>query len=146
MVENLRDYSHEPMFHIFNKHDIDRDNYLKKGEVIDALKEAGITVVDEELAFEWLDRYFENRLSYKSFRRASEKAVKLCAKCSYERADSSHSEDDQEDLLRTYWRKFDPEKNGWCYADVVIDFLAQDWGIEVAEEQKVIERKLLGSD
>jgi len=72
--------------------------------------------------------------------------MKLCPKCSYERADSSHSEDEQEDLLRTYWRKFDPEKNGWCYADVVIDFLAQDWGIEVAEEQKVIERKLLGSD
>jgi len=65
LVDSLRNYSHEPMFHIFSKHDRDKDNFLKKGEVIDALKEAGITVVDEELAFEWLDRYFENKLSYK---------------------------------------------------------------------------------
>lgn len=49
-------------------------------------------------------------------------------------------------MLRTYWHKFDPEKNGWCYADMVIDYLAKDWGIRVADEQKIIERKLLNAD
>ncbi len=54
---------------------------MGKGEVIDALAEAGIIVIDEELAFDWLDRYFEYKLSYKAFRRASEKASRLCPKC-----------------------------------------------------------------
>ena len=93
-IDKLRDYSHEPMFAIFKKHDKDKDGFLGKGEVIDALAEAGIIVIDEELAFEWLDRYFENKLSYKAFRRASEKASRLCPKCNYARADSSHSEDE----------------------------------------------------
>ena len=116
------------MYHVFVKHDKDKDGYLKRGEVTDALAEAGIRVVDEDLAFEWLDRNFENRLTYKEFRRASEKSTVLCTNCSYARAEES-DEDGSEELLRTYWRKFDPERNGWCYADVVIDYLAKDWGV-----------------
>jgi hypothetical protein len=96
-----------------------------------ALKEAGIDVMDEELAFDWLDRDFDNQLTYKEFRRASEKAKVMCPQCSYARPESSDSECEQEDLLRTYWRKFDPERMGWVHADIVIDFLAEDWGIEV---------------
>ena len=88
-----RDYSHEPMFAIFSKYDKDKDGYLKKGDVTEALAEAGILVVDEDLAFEWLDRNFDNKLGYKEFRRASEKAPKLCPVCNYERPDSSESED-----------------------------------------------------
>ena len=37
-----RDYSHEPMFVIFKKHDTDNDGFLKKGQVKLALEEAGI--------------------------------------------------------------------------------------------------------
>ena len=44
----------------------------------DALEEAGIPVMDEDLAFEWLDRYFDNMLGYKEFRRAIEKATIVC--------------------------------------------------------------------
>lgn len=108
--------------------------------------------MDEERAFEWLDRNFENRLSYKQFRRACIKAAKLCPLCRYEpRADeaggmSSDDECEQEDLLRTYWIRFDAEKRGWCYADVVIDYLGEDWGIEVDPTQRIIERKLMGAD
>lgn len=56
----LRDYTQEPMHAIFVKHDRDKDGFLKMGEVTAALAEAGIRVVDEDLAFEWLDRNFEN--------------------------------------------------------------------------------------
>ena len=73
-----RDYTHEPMFQIFRKHDKDQDGFLKRGEVTEALAEAGIRVVDEDLAFEWLDRNFENKLTYKEFRRASEKSTFPC--------------------------------------------------------------------
>ena len=76
-MEN-RDYTHEPMYHIFLKHDKDKDGYLKRGKVTKALAEAGIRVVDEDLAFEWLDRNFENKLTYKEFRRASEKSTVIC--------------------------------------------------------------------
>ena len=48
--------------------------------------------------------------------------------------------------MRAYWRRFDPERNGWCYADAVIDYLARDWGITVEDEQRLIEQKLLGAD
>ena len=116
------------MFQIFKKHDRDGDGYLKKGQVTDALTEAGIVVVYEEKARLSLDRYFENRLTYKEFRRAAEKAPKLCPDCQYA-IEAEYSDCEQEDLLRTYWLKFDPEKNGWCYTDVVIDYLAADWGI-----------------
>ena len=60
------------------------------------LADAGIRVVDEDLAFEWLDRNFENKLSYKQFRRASEKAPVLCPVCNYNRDGSSDEEDEQE--------------------------------------------------
>ena len=60
MVGAHRDYSHEPMYAIFARHDKDKDGYLKRGEVTQALAEANIRVVDEDLAFEWLDRNFEN--------------------------------------------------------------------------------------
>ena len=96
------------------------------------MREAGIPVVDEDLAFEWLDRNFDTKISYKEFRRAAEKANVVCPICQYKRdPDESDSECEQEELLRTYWKKFDPERRGWVYADAVIDFLAQDWGIEV---------------
>ena len=140
-----RDSSHEPMHRIFQKHDTDQDGFLKRGEVTNALAEAGIRVVDEDLAFEWLDRNFENKLTYREFRRASEKSTVLCQSCQYARAESS-DEDDQEELLRTYWRKFDPERNGWCYADVVIDYLAKDWGVQVESEQRKLEQKLMNAD
>lgn len=106
-----------------------------QGEVKAALASAGIPVVDEDLAFEWLDRNFENKLSYREFRRATEKATTVCSQCNYARRpdESSESDCDQEDLLRTYWRKFDAERRGWVYANDVIDFLAKDWGIEVPE-------------
>lgn len=42
--------------------------------------------------------------------------------------------------------KFDPERKGWCHADVVIDYLARDWGIEVEPEQRRLEQKLMNSD
>lgn len=112
------------MHAIFTKHDTDSDGYLKQGEVKAALVEAGIPVVDEDLAFEWLDRNFENQLAYRDFRRATEKATVLCPQCSYAKHDSDESDCEQEDLLRTYWRKFDAERRGWVYADHVIDFLA----------------------
>lgn len=60
--------------------------------------------------------------------------------------DSSESDCDQEDLLNTYWRKFDAERSGWVYADDVIDFLAKDWGIEVPESQRIVEAKLMDAD
>ena len=144
-----RGFSHEPMNQIFCIHDTDKDGYLNKGQVKIALKDAGIIVLDEERAFEWLDRNFEGKLSYKYFRRACTKAAVVCPKCNNQWKDdymSSDSECEQEDLLRTYWIKFDPEKKGFCYADVVIDYLAQDWGIEVDPAQRVIEAKLMGSD
>ena len=124
------------MYKIFKEADTSNDGYLYKGQVKAALAKAGIMVVDEERAFEWLDRNFDNKISYKQFRRACIKATRVCPQCNYEpRADevgfSSDSECEQEDLLRTYWLRFDAEKKGWCYADVVIDYLAQDWGIEV---------------
>ena len=78
----------EPMYAIFRKHDTDQDGYLLRGEVKKALGAAGIAVVDEDLAFEWLDRYFENRLSYKEFRRAAEKAKVVCPACHYKTHDS----------------------------------------------------------
>ena len=84
-----RDYSHEPMYAIFKKHDKDQDGRLKKGEVIEALNECGIRVLDEDLAFEWLDRNFDNALEYKEFRRATEKATTPCPVCLYHRNDSS---------------------------------------------------------
>lgn len=71
------------MFQIFKKHDKDQDGFLRKGEVTKALGEAGIRVIDEDLAFEWLDRNFENKLSYKEFRRASEKSTIICPLCNY---------------------------------------------------------------
>lgn len=126
------------MYLIFTKHDKDKDGYLKRGEVTQALADANIRVVDEDLAFEWLDRNFENQLSYKDFRRASEKSTNVCPNCQYARPESS-DEEEQEELLRTYWRKFDPERKGWCYANVVIDYLAMDWGIAVEPEQRIIE-------
>ena len=103
-------------------------------------------VMDEERAFEWLDRYFENRVSYRQFRRACVKASEICQNCKYKIKDNESEECEQEDLLRTYWIRFDAEKKGWCYADVIIDFLATDWGIEVEDSQRVIERKLMGAD
>ena len=81
MVNGQRDYSHEPMHAIFVRHDKDKDGYLKRGEVTKALADANIRVVDEDLAFEWLDRNFENKLTYKDFRRASEKSTVLCPIC-----------------------------------------------------------------
>ena len=87
-----KDYSHEPMFHIFRKHDKDQDGLLKKGEVTEALGEAGIRVLDEDLAFEWLDRNFDNALAYREFRRATEKATVSCPVCQYHRNDSSDEE------------------------------------------------------
>ena len=126
-----KDYSHEPLFTIFCKHDTDRDGYLMKGEVTGALKEADIPVQNEDLAFEWLDRNFENRINYKQFRVVCEKARRICPDCRYENIESEVSDCEQEELLRTYWRRFDPERNGWCYADAVIDYLAADWGITV---------------
>ena len=76
--DDRKDYSSEPMFAVFKRHDKDKDGHLKQGEVKAALKDAGITVIDEELAFDWLDRDFDNKLSYKEFRRASEKATVMC--------------------------------------------------------------------
>ena len=58
----------------------------------------------------------------------------MCKKCNNQWKDdymSSDSDCENEDLLRTYWIRFDPERKGYCYSDVVIDYLAQDWGIEV---------------
>ena len=80
------------------------------------------------------------------------KASVICPLCNYlprpeeDERDLSDSECEQEDLLRTYWIRFDAEKKGWCYADVVIDYLGQDWGIEVDPAQRIIERKLMGAD
>ena len=103
--------------------------------------------MDEDLAFDWLDRNFDNKINYSEFRRASEKAQPTCPHCAYQRVgDSSDSECDQEDLLRTYWRRFDPERNGWVDANVVIDYLSKDWGIEVEPEQRNIEAKLMNAD
>ena len=144
-----RDYTHEPMYTIFCMHDKDNDGYLMRGQVKGALKDAGVIVVDEERAFDWLDRNFEGKLCYKYFRRACTKAAVVCKKCNNNWKDdymSSDSECEQEDLLRTYWIKFDPEKRGYCYADNVIDYLAADWGIEVDPAQRVIESKLMGAD
>ena len=112
-----RDFSHEPMYSIFCMHDTDNDGYLLKGQVKEALKDAGVIVVDEERAFDWLDRNFEGKLCYKYFRRACTKAAVVCKKCNNNWKDdymSSDSECEQEDLLRTYWIKFDPEKRGYC--------------------------------
>lgn len=137
------------MNQVFKAHDTDKDEFLLKGQVKAALFQAGILVMDEERAFEWLDRNFENRISYKQFRRACLKAEWVCPDCNYQTQKggmSSDSECEQEDLLRTYWIKFDAEKKGWCYADIVIDFLAQDWGIEVDPTQRIIEQKLMGAD
>ena len=142
-----KDYCHEPMFTIFTKHDKDKDGFLKQGEVKAALSEAGVQVMDEELAFDWLDKDFDNALSYKEFRRAAEKATNDCPDCHYARhPDSSDSECEQEDLLRTYWRKFDPERRGWVHANKVIDYLAQDWGITVPQTQRLEEARLMEAD
>ena len=103
--------------------------------------------MDEDLAFEWLDRYFDNMLGYKEFRKAIEKATVVCNLCHYQYVEDSDDEEHaQEELLRTYWRKFDAERIGWVYADLVIDYLANDWGITVDPEQRTIERKLLHAD
>ena len=82
--------------------------------------------MDEDLAFDWLDRDFNLSITYKEFRRAAEQANRVCPVCLYLRNpdDESDEECEQEDLLRTYWKKFDPERRGWVYADAVIDFLA----------------------
>ena len=146
-----RDFSQEPMYKIFKQADTSNDGWLYKGQVKAALAKAGIMVMDEERAFEWLDRNFENRLNYKQFRRAVIKASRICPLCNYEPRPeeaglSSDSECEQEDILRTYWIRFDADKKGWCYADNVIDYLGQDWGIEVDPAQRIIERKLMGAD
>ena len=85
-------------------------------------------------------------LGYKEFRRSIEKATTVCNLCRYARDDSDDEENQQEELLRTYWRKFDAERIGWVYADLVIDYLANDWGVEVDPAQREIERKLMHAD
>lgn len=125
------------------------DGFLERGEIVGALRAAGLGVSDEAKAIDWLDRDFDNRVSYKEFRAARKhsKHSKNCPMCQKGvDAESSNSDHEQEDLLRSYWKKFDPGRCGFVSADIVIDHICADWGIGIDPSQRDVEKQLMESD